>query len=89
MEELTSKLTAADAARKEREDEFAQSTADKEQALLVEKTAREEVEVKVKPKHSPDVVCPDTPDGLHLGTVLCCVVLCRAGLGCRELCTVL
>eukprot|EP00904_Undaria_pinnatifida_P014045 jgi/Undpi1/9771/HiC_scaffold_27.g12227.m1 len=48
VEELTSKLTAADAARKEREDEFAQSTADKEQALLAEKTAREEVEVKVK-----------------------------------------
>ena len=60
MEELNAKLTTAEVALKEREEEFGKAekaAADKEEtareALQAEKTAREEMEVKVKQKYSP------------------------------------
>lgn len=48
VEGLDSKLAAADAALKEKEEEFARTASEKEQAAKVEKSAKEDLEVKVR-----------------------------------------
>lgn len=46
-EELGSKLAAAEASLKAKEEEFAKTAKDKDQAAAVEKSAKEDLEVKV------------------------------------------
>lgn len=48
VEELDSKVKAADSALKEREDEFAKTVGEKEQVAATEKSAKEDLEVKVR-----------------------------------------
>lgn len=48
MEELGSKLAAAEAVLKEQEEEFAKTAKEKEQAVAAEKSAKEDLEVKVR-----------------------------------------
>lgn len=48
VEELDSKVKAADSALKEREDEFAKTLGEKDQVAAAEKSAKEDLEVKVR-----------------------------------------
>lgn len=53
MEELSSKLAAAEASLKDKEEELAKTAAEKDQAVAVEKSAKEDLEVKVRGQGHP------------------------------------